>query len=123
MNNSENTAAPPLILEASFRRKALLLLSFLAVGIKALPMMRFPLGGDHAVFLTLGQCVLDGGVLYQDCWDTTKGAKPFSQRSHRRHRIGSPPLQVVVEGGFLPFPVSPIPVLAATICREPRDCF
>lgn len=33
-------------------------------------MMRFPLGGDHAVFLTLGQCVLDGGVLYQDCWDT-----------------------------------------------------
>ena len=44
--------------------------SLLLVAVKALPMLRFPLGGDHAVFLTLGDCILDGGVLYSDCWDT-----------------------------------------------------
>ena len=44
--------------------------SIFVVLVKAIPTLRFPIGGDHAVYLTLGQCVLDGGVLYQDCWDT-----------------------------------------------------
>ena len=76
---SRDHSEDPAGLPSSFRagsgrgnsaRRALLFVSFLVVGVKALPMVRFPLGGDHAVFLTLGQCVLDGGVLYQDCWDT-----------------------------------------------------
>ncbi|MCZ6905069.1 MAG: glycosyltransferase family 39 protein, partial [Acidobacteria bacterium] len=35
-----------------------------------LPSLRLPLDRDHGVFLTMGRCILEGGIPYQDCWDT-----------------------------------------------------
>ena len=44
--------------------------SLVFVFVHALPSLRLPLDRDHGVFLTIGRCILEGGIPYQDCWDT-----------------------------------------------------
>ena len=52
------------------RRHQWLLAALLFVFFYSLPTVGFPLDRDHGVFLTIGRCILDGGVPYADCWDT-----------------------------------------------------
>ena len=66
--SEHNARAAPFA--GSFRQHGWLIASLAFVFVQALPSLRLPLDRDHGVFLTMGRCILEGGIPYQDCWDT-----------------------------------------------------
>ena len=66
--SEHNAQAAPFA--GSFRQHGWLFASLAFVFVQALPSLRLPLDRDHGVFLTMGRCILEGGIPYQDCWDT-----------------------------------------------------
>ncbi len=55
--------------KTSLLTRALLVIAFAFVLVRALPILTYPLGRDQGTYLTIGQGLLEGKQLYRDLWD------------------------------------------------------